>query len=792
MKIVISLLVSIALTVSLVGVVAHTDRAAGASGCGLPNPAFCDTFDAPAGTGTRAGDLAPVWGVSRATQNTNGFGNQLQAWVPTTVDLCGTMTAAVPPADVRICNGQLREASSDGGAVTVLAAYPKQPFDFAGRTGKIVFDVSDDTEGTHGSWPELWVTDKPVPAPFQHFTHDFGAPQNAFGIRFGLECNNAAGTGVDSAVVVNNYAVNDSAFGGSLPVTIDGCVTKGVTNGGLNHFEVWVSQAQIDVYGTGPGGGALVHLATIAANLSFTKGLVWIEDVHYNAVKAREPCGCGTQKTHTFTWDNVGFDGPFTYRDLSYDVLDHLVPGDAAQDGHATVNLGWKGTSTDAVSVQTLPMAASEIAAATKAFLLFDLTVYDAPLTISYTINGHPYSAAWPFPGDTRTYLTHTTFVPVTLTDLVPGPQAITISTGTLIVVSQVNIVLVAAGSPGAAPVPTSPPNATPIATPIATATQAAVTTALGTWENVTPPGVSLDFNNPPSNYGTQSIGLSPAAPRTVYVGTAYQGLWKSVDSGASWAQVSTGRNGPNLSTGRNWTLAVDPTDPNTLYTVAGFGAGQGLWKSTTGGVDWDQLLPPATLSATSADVYSVAIDPADHQHLLLGFHNGWAGGPDAGVLESRDGGTSWIEHPPRSGWGTGHYVFFISSSTWLLATQGNGYWRTTDSGASWTQVSTVNMQHGASQLYRAANGTLYVGALHTLLRSTDGGASWKEAPFKAPLSPLTWVLWSADWTPTAEGAYRIMARATDGTGTLQDSHSAASYPSGASGYHTIHVDISK
>jgi DMSO/TMAO reductase YedYZ molybdopterin-dependent catalytic subunit len=75
---------------------------------------------------------------------------------------------------------------------------------------------------------------------------------------------------------------------------------------------------------------------------------------------------------------------------------------------------------------------------------------------------------------------------------------------------------------------------------------------------------------------------------------------------------------------------------------------------------------------------------------------------------------------------------------------------------------------------------------------STDGGGSWSEAPFKAPLSTLTWVLWSVDWTPSGEGAYRIMARATDGTGAVQDSRSTASYPSGATGYHTIHIDISK
>ena len=75
---------------------------------------------------------------------------------------------------------------------------------------------------------------------------------------------------------------------------------------------------------------------------------------------------------------------------------------------------------------------------------------------------------------------------------------------------------------------------------------------------------------------------------------------------------------------------------------------------------------------------------------------------------------------------------------------------------------------------------------------STDGGATWSDAAFKTPLSTLTWVLWSADWTPATEGAYRIVARATDGTGALQDSSSTSSYPNGASGYHTIHIDISK
>jgi DMSO/TMAO reductase YedYZ molybdopterin-dependent catalytic subunit len=74
---------------------------------------------------------------------------------------------------------------------------------------------------------------------------------------------------------------------------------------------------------------------------------------------------------------------------------------------------------------------------------------------------------------------------------------------------------------------------------------------------------------------------------------------------------------------------------------------------------------------------------------------------------------------------------------------------------------------------------------------STDG-RTWKEASFKAPLSPLTWVLWQASWTPSAEGPYQLRVRAADGTGALQTATNAPSYPSGASGYHTIRVAISK
>ncbi|HKW07523.1 MAG TPA: molybdopterin-dependent oxidoreductase [Candidatus Dormibacteraeota bacterium] len=75
---------------------------------------------------------------------------------------------------------------------------------------------------------------------------------------------------------------------------------------------------------------------------------------------------------------------------------------------------------------------------------------------------------------------------------------------------------------------------------------------------------------------------------------------------------------------------------------------------------------------------------------------------------------------------------------------------------------------------------------------STDGGSSWNDAIFDPPPSNLTWVVWRKTWTPAAEGAYRLVVRATDGSGSPQSTSSDPSYPNGSSGYHTIQVNVSK
>ena len=75
---------------------------------------------------------------------------------------------------------------------------------------------------------------------------------------------------------------------------------------------------------------------------------------------------------------------------------------------------------------------------------------------------------------------------------------------------------------------------------------------------------------------------------------------------------------------------------------------------------------------------------------------------------------------------------------------------------------------------------------------STDGGHTWSPADFKPALSALTWVLWRASWSPSSEGAHTLQVRAVDSVGAAQEPASAPSYPAGATGYHTIRVDVSR
>ncbi len=238
--------------------------------------------------------------------------------------------------------------------------------------------------------------------------------------------------------------------------------------------------------------------------------------------------------------------------------------------------------------------------------------------------------------------------------------------------------------------------------------------------------GMTIDPCNPANLYTTM-VGFTESVREN-------NGIYRSTNAGASWDKVG------HLDFPIR--VRVDPEDPLHIYACdAVSGSQMGFWISDDGG---ENFAMPGGFSEWASefgtyDVYHLEPDPTDFDHVLLGFHSGWADGT-SGVLETLDGGDSWIEHPVIAT-GAGSDVFFLfepslgigSPDTWLFSTQDNGYWRTTDAGESWSQVSEVNMQHGGASIYYAPNGILYASSAQYILRSDDNGASFTHLDPETP-----------------------------------------------------------
>jgi hypothetical protein len=215
--------------------------------------------------------------------------------------------------------------------------------------------------------------------------------------------------------------------------------------------------------------------------------------------------------------------------------------------------------------------------------------------------------------------------------------------------------------------------------------------------------------------------------------------VWRTADCGATWSRTNTGINGPILQAGVVWKLALDSIVPETLYTNPRF-SGNGLWWSTNAGVHWESILPPDVGAMVTevgyADVAWIAVDPHAAHHVIATSIQPWIGtGGDSGVFEGRyDEGAqvwSWTIHPPAPGMGSSQVVSMIDRDTWILSSpwvpSGEGTWRTADGGASFQRVDDGEGSLSGTQLYQSPTGTLFLTTEDGLLRSTDRGASWTD-----------------------------------------------------------------
>lgn len=473
----------------------------GAGPCGLAQAAFCDPLNASAPNGNRAGDLnGTVWGASRFGGNVSSQG-LADEWEATSLDLCGTLLPSVlPPNDIRVCGGQLVEGADDHGGTLGLAAYPKQPFDFAGRVGTLRFDLGDDSAGTHAAWPEVVITDQPVPVPHPNVVDPttWNLPRNAIGISFAAGGNSLPGPNfppggpnvncvtADEAWTVSNHQLTTYGVYANTGFSIRGCVLKG-TVGHLNHFAVQFSSVSpnIQVWATDPD-SSTYRLIAEGDNLSLplTRGLTWLEDDHYNGCKD-QAFGPACQGQHTFAWANWGFDGPVLARDLTFDVPDNTRSlGTGPVSGQPALDLGYMTVG----SQLTLQIpGVTNLAQASGALLTFNAEPQNAE-TLSYALNGH---APQTF-GLAPQTVSGTYAVPLNLADLVEGTNTVTFagSDSAQTAFANVDLILQGAGGGGSAstPVPTDSATATPTAVSTSTPPPTAVAVSTATPAPVTTP----------------------------------------------------------------------------------------------------------------------------------------------------------------------------------------------------------------------------------------------------------------------------------------------------------------
>jgi photosystem II stability/assembly factor-like uncharacterized protein len=253
---------------------------------------------------------------------------------------------------------------------------------------------------------------------------------------------------------------------------------------------------------------------------------------------------------------------------------------------------------------------------------------------------------------------------------------------------------------------------------------------------------------------GSYSIGVvvvDPRDPRTVWLGTGENtgqrsvgfgdGVYRSDDGGSSWRRVGLER---SEHIGR---ILIDARDSDIVYVAAqgplwAPGGDRGLYRTTDGGRSWTRILHVSDETGIS----DVVQHPRNPDVLLATSyqrrrHTGMqiAGGPEAGIYRSADGGATWDRIStglPTGDVGRSGLAFSPQNpdvAYAVIAASGtqSGFYRSADAGMTWTKMS--DYVPGDPQYYMElfpdprVFDRLYSVAIQ-LSVTEDGGRTWRNA----------------------------------------------------------------
>lgn len=210
----------------------------------------------------------------------------------------------------------------------------------------------------------------------------------------------------------------------------------------------------------------------------------------------------------------------------------------------------------------------------------------------------------------------------------------------------------------------------------------------------------------------TQSIGalaIDQKNPKVIYAGTGESnmrnsvsigdGMYKSTDAGDNWVKIGLD------STEHISKIIVDPVNSSTIYVAApgplwSSSKHRGLYKSTDAGKTWETIL----YINENAGVADVEIDPVDPNIL---YATSWefrrlpyafnSGGSGSGIYKSTDAGKTWKELSnglPKKPFGRVALALAPSApkNLWaIVESENTGLYISADAGETWKQQSATS-----------------------------------------------------------------------------------------------------
>ncbi len=217
------------------------------------------------------------------------------------------------------------------------------------------------------------------------------------------------------------------------------------------------------------------------------------------------------------------------------------------------------------------------------------------------------------------------------------------------------------------------------------------------------------------------AIALHPTDPNILYVVT-HEGPLKTYDGGTTWQKIFTG-----VSQSRVLAIGVDPATPSTVYLGT---KDDGVYGSYDGGRQWLSLRAGLDDVRVTAEVQQIVFAPGPHKRVFLATA--------MGVFESDAEGTSWRKR--MAGITNVLMVTALAVDAGrpdvLYAGTSSGVYKTTDGARTWAVANTgmIEPRHAISS--RALGVTamaidprrpdiVYVGTLDGLYQTLDGGRRW-------------------------------------------------------------------